>query len=333
MNVIDISGIRYLKATDAAKKVGYTADYVGQLARGGKLDAKQIGRSWYVSEEDILAHKKANHRSTKQKSHEAFQKITTHTEHAIYNSVYSPEARATWMPEYRKRLLDTSVTYEKDLAPLVPQKIVGGHVELTLQASESFEAQRLGRELEIERTNDIQVLEIEKTPAPMHGVLDLEEEFSEEEQEEEEEETQVFVRHGSEIEERYQVEKEVEEAKEQLTSFEKKLILRDHERTAISTAVTPQSVARPFPREIAYIPAPLPGARRQMSIALRLTAALVPLAFVLALTGAFASVFMHKVVVYERGALIGSQPFYETSYHVTQMSAVIEAFRDAKAAF
>ncbi len=331
MNVIDISGIRYLKATDAAKKVGYTTDYVGQLARGGKVDAKQIGRAWYVSEEDILAHKKGNHRSTKQKSHEVFQKTIAHSERAIYNSVYSPETRATWMPEYRKRLLDTSVTYEKDSTPLVPQKMVGGHVELPLQASESFEAQRLGRELEIERTNDIQVLEIEKTPAPMHGVLDLEEEFSEEEPEEEE--TQVFVRRGEEVEEGRQKGRRVEEEEEQLTSFEKKLISRDQEKVAVSPLVRPQAVARPFPREIAYIPAPLPGARRQMSVALRLTTALVPLAFILALAGAFSSVFMHKVVVYERGALIGSQPFYETTYHVTQMSAVIEAFRDTKVDF
>ncbi|KKT75025.1 MAG: hypothetical protein UW71_C0009G0015, partial [Parcubacteria group bacterium GW2011_GWB1_44_7] len=37
---------------------GYTQDYVGQLCRSEKVDARRIGRTWYVCEKSILEHKK-----------------------------------------------------------------------------------------------------------------------------------------------------------------------------------------------------------------------------------------------------------------------------------
>ena len=37
---------------------GYTQDYIGQLCRGEKIDARRIGRTWYVCEKSILEHRK-----------------------------------------------------------------------------------------------------------------------------------------------------------------------------------------------------------------------------------------------------------------------------------
>lgn len=54
---VEIGGKMYLPSGRAAKLVGYTKDYVGQLARMGKLDAKLVGRGWYVTEDSIRAHK------------------------------------------------------------------------------------------------------------------------------------------------------------------------------------------------------------------------------------------------------------------------------------
>ncbi len=65
MNSISINNENYVKATDIARELGYTADYVGQLCRAGKVQAELVGRSWYVSEESIRAHKKNRYRSTK----------------------------------------------------------------------------------------------------------------------------------------------------------------------------------------------------------------------------------------------------------------------------
>ncbi|MFT5849671.1 MAG: hypothetical protein ACI9H6_000485 [Patiriisocius sp.] len=65
MNTITIHGESFVKAADLARDLGYTADYVGQLCRSGKVDAQLVGRSWYVSEDSIREHKQNRYRGTK----------------------------------------------------------------------------------------------------------------------------------------------------------------------------------------------------------------------------------------------------------------------------
>jgi hypothetical protein len=52
-----LEGKIYISAKRAAKIINYAQDYIGQLCRSGKLDSKMIGRSWYVTEESLLAHR------------------------------------------------------------------------------------------------------------------------------------------------------------------------------------------------------------------------------------------------------------------------------------
>ena len=68
MKELVIDGKKYQKATEVARHLGYTSDYVGQLCRAGKVEAQQIGRSWYVVPETIHAHKKTRYRSNQAKS-------------------------------------------------------------------------------------------------------------------------------------------------------------------------------------------------------------------------------------------------------------------------
>ena len=70
MNSISIDGKKYSKATDIARELGYTADYVGQLCRAKKVEAQLVGRSWYVLEESIRAHKKTRYRNDKKVTHQ-----------------------------------------------------------------------------------------------------------------------------------------------------------------------------------------------------------------------------------------------------------------------
>jgi hypothetical protein len=74
MNSISIDGKSYSKATDIARELGYTADYVGQLCRARKVDAQLVGRSWYVSEESIRNHKKSRYRNDKKAAHAIISK-------------------------------------------------------------------------------------------------------------------------------------------------------------------------------------------------------------------------------------------------------------------
>lgn len=52
-------GKNYISSKRAAEITGYAKDYVGQLCRGGKIDARRIGRNWFVAEDSILEHKEA----------------------------------------------------------------------------------------------------------------------------------------------------------------------------------------------------------------------------------------------------------------------------------
>ena len=57
MKELTLNGKTYLATKRAAEITGYTTDYVGQLARQGKIDAQLVGRNWYISEESITKHK------------------------------------------------------------------------------------------------------------------------------------------------------------------------------------------------------------------------------------------------------------------------------------
>jgi hypothetical protein len=48
MDSLEIDGKQYISSREAAKRHSYTTDYVGQLIRGGKIEGKKVGRTWYV---------------------------------------------------------------------------------------------------------------------------------------------------------------------------------------------------------------------------------------------------------------------------------------------
>jgi hypothetical protein len=58
----------YVKASEAAKRFKYTQDYVGQLCRAKKVDARLVGRVWYVNLDSITEYRKTKHTTQKKKT-------------------------------------------------------------------------------------------------------------------------------------------------------------------------------------------------------------------------------------------------------------------------
>jgi len=58
MDSVIFDGVEYVKASVLAKQFRYTADYIGQLCRGKKVDARLVGRTWFVNPLSIKDHKK-----------------------------------------------------------------------------------------------------------------------------------------------------------------------------------------------------------------------------------------------------------------------------------
>lgn len=141
MNTVEVNGVRYIKASAAAKEVGYTADYVGQLCRKDLVDATLVGRTWYVREGAIAEYKKKKSRLNGQKTikqMEAELKQTQEEENKIHKSMYVPGVT----PEYRQRLLNnTSISYQaddvkEDLFPTPQKKAEEGEGVSETQAPE-----------------------------------------------------------------------------------------------------------------------------------------------------------------------------------------------------
>jgi len=56
-SVVTFEGKDYISASRAAEITGYHQDYIGQLARSGKIHSRQIGTRWYVDRVDLINHK------------------------------------------------------------------------------------------------------------------------------------------------------------------------------------------------------------------------------------------------------------------------------------
>lgn len=65
MDTVTVNGKIYKKATVLAKQFRYTTDYIGQLCRNKKVDCQFVGRSWYVTEASLLAHKDTRYKEVR----------------------------------------------------------------------------------------------------------------------------------------------------------------------------------------------------------------------------------------------------------------------------
>ena len=57
-NFLLIDGKKFISSRRAAEIANYSADYVGQLCREGRVNARRVGRVWFIEEESIITHKK-----------------------------------------------------------------------------------------------------------------------------------------------------------------------------------------------------------------------------------------------------------------------------------
>jgi hypothetical protein len=112
MDVLNVGEKKYIKASVIARALGYTADYVGQLCRAGKVDAKLVGRSWYVLEDSIQTHKQDRYRSSQVKS-------LQHVEKHIKQTNEEPEEEAKSHFYTRTRGM-RQLSYTTDDAELMP---------------------------------------------------------------------------------------------------------------------------------------------------------------------------------------------------------------------
>ncbi len=64
MEAVVFDGKEYIKASVLAARFRYTADYLGQLCRGKKVDARLVGRAWYINLDSLNQHRTGRYKTT-----------------------------------------------------------------------------------------------------------------------------------------------------------------------------------------------------------------------------------------------------------------------------
>lgn len=109
METLSIEGKEFVKASIIAREFKYTPDYVGQLCRGGKVDAQLVGRTWYVSRESLLDHKDSRYN----------KKISLASR--LQNS--SKPSRKGAANFYERASVKSTINYDTDSSDLIPSPV------------------------------------------------------------------------------------------------------------------------------------------------------------------------------------------------------------------
>ena len=123
MKSISFRNREYVKASTIAKKFKYTQDYVGQLCRSGKVEARLVGREWYIDAESVTEYRQQKH-SVQKKS--ATINLTKVTQKVAVKPVLRPKtARAmSTSPDVRhtglSKLSHPDVRYSSDRGSVIP---------------------------------------------------------------------------------------------------------------------------------------------------------------------------------------------------------------------
>lgn|GEM_PF-1686353 len=101
-----LEGKTYISARRASKIMSYAQDYIGQLCRAGKLDCKMVGRSWFVTEESLIAHRESILDTPEEKITKVVKNqisVVTVPVQSENKFEYVPE-KTPLLPELRKRV-------------------------------------------------------------------------------------------------------------------------------------------------------------------------------------------------------------------------------------
>lgn len=123
MEKISFGNKEYVKASDIAKKFRYTQDYVGQLCRGDKVDARLVGRVWYINPESVTEYRKTKH-STQKQSASASHPVAIKTTKSRVEPVVRPKTARNLPGTGLTRADNGSATvrtsYSSDAASVIP---------------------------------------------------------------------------------------------------------------------------------------------------------------------------------------------------------------------
>ncbi len=121
MKTVVLDNKSYTKASEVAAQFGYTSDYIGQLCRGKKVDARLIGRTWFVHLPSVESHRDQRY---------AYQKTQAiaPAKRAIYND----------LPDHPESEVAVDMTSKKYIKRMVPPPLSHRPFRPSSSAEETF---------------------------------------------------------------------------------------------------------------------------------------------------------------------------------------------------
>lgn len=146
METLTLDQKEYVKAKSAARELGYTSDYIGQLCRAGKIDAKLIGRSWYVDVAELKAHKKTRYGEKGTKSIKVRVDKNSGSDvpaHVDIHTLAPVGGHSSGSSNIKDRVYWNAPNYDADGSPLIPEvsknfKTKGG-INITVKPTDAEE--------------------------------------------------------------------------------------------------------------------------------------------------------------------------------------------------
>jgi len=120
---ISFGNREYVKASEAAKRFKYTQDYVGQLCRSDKVDARLVGRVWYVNLDSITEYRKTKHatqKNTAKKSANGKTKVKKLSVEPVVRAKTARKLQEVFPREAVRTIRHLSASYSRDKSANIP---------------------------------------------------------------------------------------------------------------------------------------------------------------------------------------------------------------------
>jgi hypothetical protein len=123
MESVVFDGKEYVKASVLAARFRYTADYLGQLCRGKKVDARLVGRAWYINLDSLNQHRSGRYKTATPKETVATVAATKPSSHYLSRIDVEPilkKKTVSLVKATRGSLEEFPVKYVADDYSLIP---------------------------------------------------------------------------------------------------------------------------------------------------------------------------------------------------------------------
>ncbi len=150
MDSVVFDGREYTKASVVAEKFRYTQDYLGQLCRGKKVDARLVGRAWYVNIDSLTSHKDSRYKPATVKSAEISPKkaINNYLSRIDVEPILKNKTVRIFKAE-KGSVSEVPVKYEADdnaLIPKIYKEAISVELPVNPAGAESVRVRKVGNE-------------------------------------------------------------------------------------------------------------------------------------------------------------------------------------------